>query len=124
MDYFAEGSPAAALDAHFPQFVDRLLAGLERRAPLKRVLILPPDVTRLHSAAGPLTTLLYDRLKDRAEVVILPALGTHAPMDADELAHMFPGVPAAAFRPHDWRNGVVPVGEVPAALIRELSEGK
>jgi nickel-dependent lactate racemase len=45
-------------------------------------------------------------------------------MTADELTHMFPGVPHPVFHVHDWRNGVVPLGEVPAKLVHELSEGK
>ena len=45
-------------------------------------------------------------------------------MDADELTHMFPGVPHSVFHIHDWRNGVVSLGEVPASLVHRLSEGK
>src|SRR5204863_2550036 len=49
---------------------------------------------------------------------------THAPMSDAEIARMFPGVPRDLFHVHDWRNGVVALGEVPAAVIAELSEGR
>ena len=37
---------------------------------------------------------------------------------------MFPGVPHSVFHVHDWRNGVVSLGEVPASLVQRVSEGK
>jgi hypothetical protein len=37
---------------------------------------------------------------------------------------MFPGVPHSVFHAHDWRNGVTALGELPASLVRQLSEGK
>jgi nickel-dependent lactate racemase len=90
----------------------------------KRVLLLPPDYTRAHSGAGEIATMLYSMLSGRARVLMLPALGTHRPMSADELDAMFPGVPHDSFIEHDWRNGLVRLGEVPSSLIHEWSEGK
>ena len=40
--------------------------------------------TRYHSWAGPLTCLLYERLRGTAEVAVLPATGTPAPMSDAE----------------------------------------
>jgi len=91
---------------------------------LKRVLLVPPDVTRAASWAGPLTVMLYQRLKATAHVEIMPALGTHAPMTDAEFAAMFPAVPLAVFRVHDWRRDVVRLGEVPAEFINDVTEGK
>jgi nickel-dependent lactate racemase len=85
---------------------------------------VPPDITRYHSWAGPLTCWLYAKLTPAATVAILPAVGTHAPMTDAEIARMFPGVPRSSFHAHDWRGGVVPLGDVPAELIRRVSEGK
>jgi nickel-dependent lactate racemase len=125
MELFHEGSAHAVIDeARARQHVEALLGQLRQRGPLRRVLILPPDMTRLHSWAGFLTCELYDQLHRQADVAILPAVGTHLPMTADELTHMFPGVPHSVFHVHDWRNGVVPLGEVPASLVQRLSEGK
>jgi nickel-dependent lactate racemase len=125
MEFICEGSGQTVIDeARAKQHVRSLLGQLRERGPLRRVLILPPDMTRLHSWAGFLTCELYEQLHRVAEVAILPAVGTHLAMSADELTHMFPGVPHGVFHVHDWRNGVVPIGEVPVALVQQLSEGK
>jgi nickel-dependent lactate racemase len=125
MDFIREGAPTTVIDeARAGVLLDSLLTQLRQRGPLRRVLILPPDITRYHSWAGPLTCLLYERLRGEATVAILPTVGTHAPMSDTEIASMFPGVPRALFHAHDWRHGVVPLGEVPAELIQRLSEGK
>ncbi len=125
MEYFAEGSPSSELsEPHCFEIVDELIERLEAARPMRRVLLLPPDFTRLHSGAGPLTNRLYERLAGRAEVVVMPATGTHFPMSAHERASMFPSIPADRFRDHDWRGGVVTLGEIPAAEMAEISEGR
>jgi nickel-dependent lactate racemase len=122
LDLLFEGSAQETIDAtRTAAFVDRLL---ERLGALRKVLLIPPDFTRFHSGAGEITALLYNRLKDRARVEILPATGTHFPMEASEIARMFPGIPPSLFRKHDWRKDVISLGEVPGAFIREVSEGK
>lgn len=91
---------------------------------LKKVLLLPPDYTRMHSGAGKITALYYELLKDTCQVDILPALGTHEPMtEAECLAFFGPGVPMSRIIPHDWRNGIVKIGEVPASFVSDVSEG-
>jgi nickel-dependent lactate racemase len=55
---------------------------------------------------------------------VLPALGTHAPMRPDQIAHMYGDMPRELFRVHNWRTDIETVGEVPAEFIREQSEGK
>ncbi|HEY4104634.1 MAG TPA: gluconokinase, GntK/IdnK-type [Polyangiaceae bacterium] len=97
---------------------------LDQLGPLKRVLLLPPDYTRYHSGAGILTAQLYQRLVARGvEVAVLPATGTHVAMSAEEIAHMFPGVPPSVFRVHDFQRDLVKLGEVPASFVREVSGG-
>ncbi|MCX6929736.1 MAG: lactate racemase domain-containing protein [Verrucomicrobia bacterium] len=92
--------------------------------PLRKVLLLPPDHTRLNSNAGELTGLLYEMLSPQTEVDIMPALGTHSPMTEAQLRMMFgDGIPLARFKVHDWRKGVRQVGVVPGKLIREWSGG-
>src|SRR5437016_4912644 len=101
MEYLHEGSPQAVItETRAKEHVQALLAQLRRRRPLQRVLILPPDMTRLHSWAGFLTCELYEQLHQHATVAILPTVGTHLPMSADELTHMFPGVPHSVFHVH------------------------
>lgn len=125
MEFLHDGSPTQVIDeAAAAKHVAALLAQLRQRGPLRRVLLLPPDITRLHSWAGVLTCQLYQQLHAQAELAILPATGTHAPMTAAEIDRMFPGVPHALFHPHDWRGGVVSLGEVPAEFIRAISGGR
>lgn len=88
----------------------------------KKVLLLPPDATRLFSRAGELTVLCRELLGD-AVTDIMPALGTHWPMKPDQLDHMFPGVPHDLFRPHRWRDDVVTLGEVPAEFVSDVTGG-
>ena len=103
---------------------DELLERLRERGPLRRVLLIPPDYTRAHSGAGALTCRLFERFQGEADVAILPATGTHFPMEEAEREAMFPGIPAGAFRSTTGGNGVVTLGEVPAAVMEELSEGR
>lgn len=89
--------------------------------PLDKVLIIPPDGTRAHSLAGPITNMLY-KLLQPAEVRILPALGTHFPMSAEE-KHAFFGsdIPLEAFLDHNWRSDVTLIGTIPSRFIQEVS---
>ncbi|MBN1557926.1 MAG: DUF2088 domain-containing protein [Lentisphaerae bacterium] len=100
-----------------------LFEALDALGPRERVLAVPPDITRVHSFAGPLTRFAGEfygaRLRD-----VLPATGTHTPMTAQEIGAMYAGVPPELFRVHDWRGGTTTLGEVPAAFIREVSEGR
>ena len=122
MLYIDVGSPNHDIDEkQGSALVTSLLA---RLGPLRRVLILPPDVTRLHSWSGFLTCEIYEQLHKQATVAILPTVGTHLPMTGDELSHMFPGIPHSVFHAHDWRNGVKKIGEVPASFVHQVSEGK
>ena len=92
----------------------------------KKVLILPPDHTRLNSQAGPITTIAYEWLIARGvQVDILPTLGTHNAMTEKQLRMMFgETIPLDAFKVHDWRNGIVRKGEVSGAMLSDLSGGK
>ncbi len=100
-----------------------LLASLEGRT-VRKALILPPDFTRFHSGAGYITNVYYHALAERgAEVDILPALGTHEAMSDAQLDTMFGDVPHDRFLVHDWRHDVVKLGEIPADLISEITEG-
>lgn len=91
---------------------------------LKHVLILPPDYTRMYSGAGKITEIYYDLLKDRCEVDIMPALGTHEPMTEAECKAFFgPDVPFEKILVHNWKTDVIKLGEVPGEFVSEVSEG-
>jgi nickel-dependent lactate racemase len=86
--------------------------------------MIPPDFSRFHSGAGEICVGLYRLLSPKAEITLLPALGTHRPMTDLELDAMFPGIPHDAFRVHDWRQGLTTLGEIPGSRLRELSKGR
>ena len=91
---------------------------------LKKVLILPPDYTRMYSGAGIITRLYYELLSPTCEVDILPALGTHVPMTKEEWVAFFgEGVPFEKMIVHNWKTDVEKIGEVPASFVSEVSEG-
>ena len=113
---YESGIPAQALR-------EALAKSLEGRK-LQKVLILPPDFTRMYSGAGKITAIYYDLLKDTCQVDIMPALGTHVPMTKEEWVTFFgEGVPFDRMIVHNWRNDVVKIGEVPASFVSEVSEG-
>jgi nickel-dependent lactate racemase len=96
----------------------------DRKAVLKRVLLLPPDFTRMHSGAGKITAIYYEMLKDICRVDIMPALGTHDPMTEAECREFFgEKVPLNKIFAHNWRNDVIKIGEVPGSYVMEVSEG-
>ncbi len=92
---------------------------------LKKVLLLPPDYTRMYSGAGKITAAYYDIFSAMdVEVDIMPALGTHEPMTRAEcLAFFGERVPFEKLIVHNWRTDVVKLGEVPAEFVNEVSEG-
>jgi len=88
----------------------------------ERVIALPPDHTRSHSYAGPLTCMTHEYFGNRLHDV-LPALGTHERMPDTQLDRMFPTVPRGLIREHKWREDVVTIGQVPADYVQEVTEG-
>ena len=102
---------------------DNLFTALKALGERKRVLVVPPDFTRMHSKSGDLTELAWEFYGDKL-VDVLPALGTHKAMTDVEIATMFGKTPRGLFRVHDWRNDIVTLGEVPSAFMLEVSEGK
>jgi nickel-dependent lactate racemase len=119
--YFTAGSETTELS---PEDIKTgLFAALDKLGERRKVLALPPDFTRYHSRAGELTRYAWEYYTGRLTDV-MPALGTHAPMTDGEIANMFGNVPRSLFRVHDWRTGLATLGEVPAAFMREQSEGK
>jgi nickel-dependent lactate racemase len=104
--------------------VDRLISEAQQRLnrELKRVLLLPPDLTRAHSGAGRITELLYKALPD-AHIEVIPTLGQHLPHTEAENKWMFGSIPNQQIFPHDWRNGCVRLGTIPASLVKETTAG-
>ncbi len=121
--YFARGGVSDSITtAEKREALTQALKVIGR--PLRKVLVIPPDHTRLNSNAGELTRLLYEMLSPRAEVDIMPALGTHSAMNPAQLRLMFGDrIPAVRFKVHDWRKGVRHVGDVSGKLLHQWSGG-
>jgi hypothetical protein len=119
--YCAVGSPVSDLSAE--ELKDLLTESLDKFGRRSRVLAVPPDQSREHSRAGELTCYAWQYFGDRLRAV-LPALGTHTAMRADQLDRMFPGIPHGLFHVHRWRTDVETLGEVPAEFVQAQSEGK
>lgn len=117
----AKGSPET--DLSLGEMNDLLVESLVRLGERNRVLAVPPDQSREHSRAGDLTRFAWQHYGDKLRA-ILPALGTHTPMQPAQLTHMFGDVPQNLFHVHNWRTDVETLGEVPAEFIYEQSEGK
>lgn len=120
MMYYEIGSPGHDLTAN--DLRNGLFRAFGQLKKINKVLAIPPDYTRLPSRAGELTEMTWQYYGDKLTDV-LPALGTHTAMTPEQIAHMFGTLPASLIREHDWRHDVVTVGEVPAAFVKEISEG-
>ncbi len=123
----ADGGPSRVitteeLRAHIDAIVDRFVTPTGTH----RVLLVPPDHTRLYSRAGEITALLFERLeRDGREVGVLPALGTHAEMTPDDARLLFgDAVPYARILHHRWQTGLVRLGEIGGAETCVLSHGR
>ena len=113
-------SDSVISDAELRQYLADSLKGKS----LKKVLLLPPDYTRMYSGAGKITAYYYEMLKDTCEVDVMPALGTHVPMTEEECETFFLGkIPFDRLVVHNWRTDVVKIGEVPGSFVSEVSDG-
>jgi nickel-dependent lactate racemase len=121
MIFFSEGAPNLIIDHNrISRLIDNMLMQVGKSA---RVLIIPPDVTRYYSYAGEITRLLYDKLKGKSYIEIMPAIGSHMPLSEEEMDLMFGGIPHNLFRKHDWKNDIVKLGTIPSEITRELTDG-
>ncbi|MHC4771789.1 MAG: nickel-dependent putative hexonate epimerase [Planctomycetota bacterium] len=121
MLYYARGSEKENLKV--ADLKAGLYEALNKLGTPKKVLAIPPDITRFYSRAGELTEFAWNYYgPEMAD--ILPALGTHYAMTDAEIDRMFGDIPHDLFRVHDWRNDVVTLGDVPADYLQEVSNGK
>ena len=109
-------------DAAIREALDRALA--PRLGALRKVLLVPPDITRANSGAGAITAFIYQHLQASAHVDVMPALGTHEPMTrAEALAFFGEGLPFERLLVHNWRSEVVRIGQVPGDFVAGVSDG-
>lgn len=100
-----------------------LISALEKLGSKKKVLVLPPDFTRIHSRAGELTRYAY-RYYGKALSAILPTTGTHFPMTTAELTAMYKDIPHDLFLTHDWQISVKNLGYIPARFVGKVTQGR
>ena len=103
------------------QAVLETLGGLPRVP--RKVLLVPPDHTRMHSMAGPVAEAFRRELPSDCVIDVLPALGTHVAMTRGEWDEMYPGFDHSRMLVHHWRDEVIQIGEIPADFVREISGG-
>ena len=121
MEIFKEAQRESGLTE--AEIREALLASIQGKQ-LRRVLLLPPDYTRLHSNAGFITNVYYHQLRAwGCQVDILPAIGSHDPVSREQFADMFGDIPYEKMLVHDWRRDVVRLGEVPAGYLQKITEG-
>ena len=120
MIFYEKGSTEIELTS--ADIKEGLFEALQKLGTKHKVLAIPPDYTRLPSRAGEITEYAWQFYGD-ALTDVLPALGTHSPMTAHQIEHMFGTMPASLIREHDWRNDVVTLGHVPSSFVKEVSGG-
>lgn len=118
---FAKGSENTSLKSD--EIKEALSSVFTKLGSRKKVLAIPPDISRYHSMAGEITGVVYDYYKENL-TDILPSIGTHSPMSEHEMNKMFPSVPKTLFRVHRWKQDLITLGEVPSSFVSEVSEGK
>ncbi|MGV3606491.1 MAG: lactate racemase domain-containing protein [Planctomycetaceae bacterium] len=124
MPWFAETAPSFSR-ADVVKLVHRAAEEAKSRIckDPKRVLLLPPDITRMHSGAGWITEEFYKIFSPTADVHVIPTLGQHEPHTREQNRQMFGTIPHERIHAHDWRNGCVHLGEVSAEYVKEATAG-
>jgi nickel-dependent lactate racemase len=115
------GSSADISQDELAAFV-RDLAGDIAGTGARRVLLVPPDQTRLHARAGEIVAQLAGLLEGQVEQVdVMPALGTHRPLGPEESRLMFgDAIDPARLLHHRWREDVTTIGELGAEEVDEV----
>lgn len=89
----------------------------------KRVLLLPPDITRAHSGAGWMTEILYHFFEPMADVYVIPTLGQHVPHTVEQNRWMFGNIPENKILKHDWLRDGKRLGIVPGNYVKKITGG-
>jgi nickel-dependent lactate racemase len=115
------GSTAELTRAELSAFVHDV-AGEVVGTGARRVLLVPPDQTRLHSRAGEIVAQIAGLLEDQVERVrVMPALGTHQPLGPAESRLMFgDAIDPASLLQHRWRDDVTTIGELADDEVDEV----
>jgi nickel-dependent lactate racemase len=90
----------------------------------KKVLLLPPDITRAHSGAGLITNMLYRFFSSSADVYVIPTLGQHIPHTPEQNRWMFGDIPEEKILKHNWRTDGKRIGNIAAEYVKAVTGGK
>ena len=120
MILYQNGSSEAYLSSE--DLKEGVIRALDSIGAVHNILVIPPDITRFQSRAGELTRYIYE-YNPGAVKAVLPALGTHKPMDNNEIEKMFGTLPKHLFREHHWRSDCVLSGTIPAEYVESISGG-
>src|SRR5271155_284281 len=118
----SESIPRSEIESACQRLLDEAQVRITRD--FRRVLLLPPDLTRAHSGAGWITETIYNLLPKSCDTHVIPTLGQHVPHTEAKNKWMFGTTPRERIHAHDWRGGVTRVGKIPAELVRETTGGK
>ncbi len=96
----------------------------------KKLLLIPPDLSRKSSLAGYVVAELFRWQKNQTKalravsVALLPAIGTHKPMTYPELLSLYgEGIADTRLLCHDYKHGLVKAGSLKEPALAELSQG-
>ncbi|MBN2275874.1 MAG: DUF2088 domain-containing protein [Bacteroidales bacterium] len=99
-------------------------AGKRFNRSIRKVLLLPPDITRYHSGAGYITNMLYHILGRQCHVDVIPTLGQHVPHSRKENQWMFGDIPGKCFQVHDWKSSCIKLGEISKEFVQYVTNGR
>ena len=89
----------------------------------KKILLLPPDITRAHSGCGRITEILYNYFEKKSEVFVMPTLGQHIPHSEEQNKKVFGTIPENRILKHDPIHDVEKIGEIPADYVKKVTFG-
>lgn len=121
---YAQSTNGIAQD-ELEDMVTAIVHDMAAKRKIRKVLLLPPDYTRVYSGSGKITVLFYKTLQGVCgQIDVMPAVGTHDAMTEDEIKKMFEGViPVERVIYHHWREDVIQIGRIPGGIVREISGG-
>lgn len=90
----------------------------------RKVLLLPPDITRAHSGSGWITERLYQIFSKMAEVWVIPTLGQHLAHTPEQNRWMYGSIPEERILKHNWRTDAKRLGSIPADYVESITGGK
>jgi len=89
----------------------------------KKILLLPPDITRAYSGCGWITEILYNYFDKNSEVFVIPTLGQHTPHTEEQNKKVFGTIPETRILKHDSVKDVEKIGEIPADYVKKVTSG-